>query len=144
VARTSHVRAFEKERHMHNSTFAAWLAVASLSLACANAPTKELGEAEAAYRAAQELGAAESPVAAYHLKLAEDQIAQAKTQMDGDETDRRRARRMLQRAELDAEVAITVSRTSAAESRAREAWIEVQELREQAPVGAPEPNTEGR
>jgi hypothetical protein len=124
---------------MPNTTSAVCLAVAtfSLSLGCASAPKKELREAEAAYRAAQEVGAAEKPIAAYHLELARDQIANAKARMDGDKDDRRRARRLLERAELDAEVAITVAKTREAESRARDAWNEVQELREQVPSSAP-------
>ena len=68
----------------------------SLLFACAAAPTAQLGETEAAYRAAQEVGAADQPDAAYHLKLAEDQIAAAKKEMNGNRKEKRHARDLLE------------------------------------------------
>jgi hypothetical protein len=108
--------------------------LASTIVACASAPTAQLGETEAAYRAAQEVGAAKQPDAAYHLKLAEDQIAAAKQLMDGDRKDKRRARDLLEQAELDAEVAISTAKTADATARAKQAWVKVNELKSQ---GAP-------
>jgi hypothetical protein len=104
----------------------------SLLVACASAPTAQLGESEAAYRGAQEAGAAKQPNAAYHLKLAEDQIAAAKKLMDGNRKDKRLARDMLEEAELDAEVAIANAKTAAASTRAKQAWVKVNELKTQA------------
>ena len=98
---------------------------------CASVPTKQLGESEAALRAAGELGAGNHPEAAYHFKLAEDQIAAAKDLMDGSRREKRMAKRHLQRAELDAELAIAFTRTANAEERAEAAWHEVSELKEQ-------------
>lgn len=97
---------------------------------CASVPTKELGESEAALRAADELGAGNHPEAAYHFKLAEDQIAAAKELMDGNRREKRMAKRHLQRAELDAELAIAFTRTATAEEHAEAAWHEVSELKE--------------
>ena len=111
----------------HSST----LVVLSLLVACASAPTAQLGESEAAYRAAQEVGAAKQPDAAYHLKLAEDQIAAAKKKMDGNRDDKRAARALLEQAELDAEVAISHAKTADAKARAEQAWVKVNELKTQ-------------
>ena len=107
------------------------LAFAALLVGCASAPTKQLGESQAALRAAEEVGAGNHPEAAYHLKLAEDQIAAAKELIDGNRRERRMAKRHLQRAELDAELAIAYTRTAGAEERAKEAWHEVNELKQQ-------------
>jgi hypothetical protein len=107
------------------------IAVAALLAGCASAPTKQLGESQAALRAAEEVGAGDHPEAAYHLKLAEDQIAAAKELMDGNRKDKRMAKRHLQRAELDAELAIAYTRTAGAEERAKAAWHEVNELKQQ-------------
>jgi len=107
------------------------LVFSTLLFACASAPTAQLGESEAAYRAAQEVGAAEQPDAAYHLKLAEDQIATAKPLMDGNKQEKRRARDLLEQAELDAEVAISHAKTHDAKARAKQAWDKVNELKVQ-------------
>jgi hypothetical protein len=101
----------------------------SFFVACVHAPTAQLGESEAAYRAAQEVGAANQPDAAYHLELAQDQIATAKPLMEGNRKDKRAARDLLEQAELDAEVAITNAKTAQAKSRAKEAWTKVNELK---------------
>lgn len=101
----------------------------SLFVGCAAAPTAQLGETEAAYRAAQEVGAADQPDAAYHLKLAQDQIAGAKKLMDGNKKEKRQARKLLEQAELDAEVAISHAKTHDAKVRAKEAWEKVNELK---------------
>ena len=98
---------------------------------CASAPTKQMSESQAAMRAAEEVGAGNHPEAAYHLKLAEDQIAAAKELMDGNRREKRMAKRHLQRAELDAELAIAYTRTAGAEERAKAAWHEVNELKQQ-------------
>ena len=108
------------------------IVVTSLLVACASAPTAQLGESEAAYRGAQEVGAAKQPTAAYHLKLAEDQIAAAKKLMDGNNREQRQARDLLEQAELDAEVAISTAKTAAASYRAKQAWVMVNELKTQA------------
>jgi hypothetical protein len=105
---------------------------AGFAFGCASAPSKQLGESQAALRAADELGAGNYPEAAYHLKLAEDQIAAAKELMDGNRREKKMASRHLQRAELDAELAIAFTRTASAEERAKAAWHEVSELKQQS------------
>jgi len=103
----------------------------SLLVACASTPTAQLGQTEAAFRAAQEVGAAKQPSAAYHLKLAEEQMAAAKPLMEGNNREQRTARDLLEQAELDAEVAISHAKTADASARAKQAWVKVNELKTQ-------------
>jgi hypothetical protein len=107
------------------------IVIGSFLVACASKPTAQLGESEAAYRGAEEVGARDQPEAAYHLKLAHDQIAAAKKLMDGNKKDKRHARDLLEQAELDAEVAISTAKTSDAKARAKQAWVKVNELKTQ-------------
>lgn len=97
---------------------------------CASTPTPQLGESRAALHAAEASGAGNHPEAAYHLRLAEEQIAAAQELLDGNRRERQMARRHLQRAVLDAELAIAYTRTADAEEEAKDAWHEVAELTE--------------
>jgi hypothetical protein len=103
--------------------------VAAVGLtACATAPTHQMGESQATLRAAEAVGAQEHPRAAYHLKLAQEQIASAKPLMDGDRSDVRDAERLLLRAEVDAQLAMQLARTEDVQAEAKHAWAEVREL----------------
>ncbi|MCA9774710.1 MAG: DUF4398 domain-containing protein [Myxococcales bacterium] len=75
-------------------------------------PTQRMADAQSAERSARELGADHSPEAQLSLKLAQDQIALARTAMtDGDNE---RATSLLMRANADAELSIAQARESAA------------------------------
>ena len=82
-------------------------------------PSDRLVTAEAALRSARELGAEREPKAALHLKLASEQIDQAKKLM-ADE-DNRRADLVLQRASSDAELAVMLAKENAARAEADKA-----------------------
>jgi hypothetical protein len=71
-----------------------------------------MADAESAERAARELGANNQPDAQLSLKLADEQIAQAKGAMAKD--DNARAESLLVRAKADAELAIAQSREKSA------------------------------
>ena len=107
---------------MRTSTVVSCLATASLMLGCGASyppPVQQMADAQSAERSANELGAANLPQAQLHLKLAQEQIAQARTAMgDGDNA---RADVLLARAKADAELAIALSRQEAAEQAARTA-----------------------
>ncbi|RYF44704.1 MAG: DUF4398 domain-containing protein, partial [Cytophagaceae bacterium] len=60
------------------TALAATLSLGGFACASYPAPSEHLASSMAAVRGAQEVGAAQVPRAALHLKLAEDQIAQAK------------------------------------------------------------------
>ncbi|MCA9583938.1 MAG: DUF4398 domain-containing protein [Myxococcales bacterium] len=82
-------------------------------------PSDRLATAEAGARSARELGASKEPKAALHLKLAEEQISQAKGLMT--EGDNRRADMILQRAGADAELSVMLAKEHNANSEASEA-----------------------
>lgn len=90
-------------------------------------PTERLASAEAASRSAQELGAGQNPTAALHLKLAQEQIDQAKNLIkDGDN---QRADLVLQRANADAELSVMLAKESSARSDADKAQERVKAIK---------------
>jgi Domain of unknown function (DUF4398) len=91
-------------------------------------PQDKLTAAEAAVRAAEVGGAPENPKAALHLKYARDQIAEAKKLIEDDENERAAA--LLDRADVDAELALSLARVENARAEANAALDEVKELRE--------------
>jgi hypothetical protein len=78
-------------------------------------PTEHLAASMAAVRGAQEAGATRVPEAALHLKLAEEQIEQARWMMENG--DNARADAMTIRAYNDAELALALARESNANDR---------------------------
>jgi len=109
-----------------------WLAVPGLLmlLDCGGAPppTDQLAASQAAIRAADELGAKENPKAALHLKLAQEQLAKAKTLMADD--DNEAANLLLLRAEVDAELARSLSKKTRGLEAADEAADDIKKLKE--------------
>ena len=94
----------------------------------AAAPTEPLTAAEASARAAEVGGAENHPKAALHLKYARDQIKQAKKLMSDNENER--AAMVLQRASVDAELALAMARERQARTEADEAIEDIAELKE--------------
>lgn len=82
-------------------------------------PTQQLADVQSANRSAVELGAQTNPKAQLHLKLAEEQLAQAKSAMEKD--DNARADDLLKRAKADAELAIALTRETDAKTEADKA-----------------------
>lgn len=90
-------------------------------------PSDRLATAEAASRSARELGADREPKAALHLKLAQEQIEQAKKLMtDGDN---KRADLVLQRASSDAELSVMLAKENNASSEAQKAKEKVNAMK---------------
>lgn len=83
------------------------------------APTQRMADAQSAERSARELGANDVPRAQLSLKLAQDQIAQAKLAMNDEENER--ADSLLIRAKADAELAIAQARERGAKVEGQEA-----------------------
>lgn len=82
-------------------------------------PTQRMADAQSAQRSAQELGAEKQPTAQLHLKLAEEQIAKAKTVLKDEEN--RRADFLLIRAKADAELALAIARAEKSKMEAQQA-----------------------
>lgn len=96
--------------------------LAGLVAACGSStqpPTDRLASTDAAIRSARELGAQSDPQAALHLKLADEQVAQARTLMKDGEN--KRADLVLQRASSDAELAVMMTKERNAKSEADQA-----------------------
>jgi hypothetical protein len=91
-----------------------------LACACASYPTPSdhLASAIAETRGAQEAGAQQVPRAALYLKMADEQIAQARQMMQSG--DNERADYMTLRAYNDAELALAIAREDAARKKAEQ------------------------
>ena len=107
------------------------LAVASVSCASRQPPTDNLANAIAAVRGAREAGAGDEPKAALQLKLAEEQVSQARAMMKNG--DNERADHMTLRALNDAELALALAREHQAKALAKEA------AEQATPVATPQP-----
>lgn len=104
----------------HSAPAALALASFTLSLAaCATfpLPTEHLAQAEAGARAANELGAANEPAAALHLKMAHDELTSARQLIA--EGEHKRADALLLRAQADAELSLQLTREAHAKTDAR-------------------------
>jgi len=113
-----------------NASF--WMIPASLALAasaCATAPRQQLTDSSAAVSAAEARDAAEHPRAAYHLALAKEQLEAAKPLVEGSRKDKQHARDLLARAEVDAQLAMSLAQSAEMQDQAKSAWDEVRELR---------------
>jgi hypothetical protein len=93
-------------------------------------PADQVTQTEAAIRAASEVGAPSIPKAALHLKMAQDQLQTAKGLMAENQNDE--ARLVLDRARVDAELAIALSKEAALRAQAAEALEKVKKLRAEA------------
>lgn len=82
-------------------------------------PVRQLAESESAIRAASEVGAQDNPRAALHLKLARDRYDQA--QVLSKEGEQEGAKALLEKAEVDAELALALTRKEQAAARAEQA-----------------------
>jgi len=82
-------------------------------------PTQRMADAQAAERSARELGANNVPAAQLSLKLAQEQIADAKQAMSAGEN--QRADSLLIRARADAELAVARTREMTARVDGQEA-----------------------
>ena len=94
-------------------------------------PAERLASAESAARGATEVGAEGTPQAALHLKMARDQIAQARGMIKQGDNDR--ADMVLARAEADAELSLALAKETTARAEANAVIQEAQDLRRKSP-----------
>ncbi|MEM9693708.1 MAG: DUF4398 domain-containing protein [Myxococcota bacterium] len=106
------------------------------AVACGGAAvsTAQVADTQAAVRAAEEGGAEQHPTSAYHLELARKQMQRAQVLIEEDEGTQ--AQRALDRAQLDAEVALQRARSAQARQRAKRALDRLEELRNDAQSSA--------
>jgi type IV pilus biogenesis protein CpaD/CtpE len=124
-------------RHMKTQSVVLLAAATAVTFACAShpPPTDHMASAIAAVRGAQVAvsQAGEVPEAALHLKLAEEQVAQARQMIE--RGDNERADYMTLRAYNDAELALALAR----QHEAREAAEAANRGGSSAPTGPAEP-----
>jgi hypothetical protein len=119
----------------HSLVAALWVTVPLVFALCAGcgsypAPVQHMAMTQASVRAAQEAGAEKNPEAALHLKLAQEQLDQAKKLMD--DGDNKRAEMVLGRAEVDAELAVAEAHQGQTRAQAQDAEDQVRALRQRA------------
>jgi hypothetical protein len=109
-------------------TLAALAALAATACGGAPPPNDRLMASVAAERSAKEMGAQGTPQAALHLKLADEEIAQAKTLMkDGDNE---RAEYVLIRAKADAELSLALAKEASAKADAERVADQIKNLQQ--------------
>lgn len=106
--------------------FAVAVGAIAIGAGCATAPLSTEA-ATSGIRAADEVGAGEVPQASLYLQLAREELAHAKELKESGDDDA--AASMLARAEVDAELALALSREDAESSEARTAVEQVRLLR---------------
>lgn len=89
-------------------------------------PAQHMADAEGAARAAQDVGASSNPQAQLHLKMAQEEIAQAKQLIADD--DNEKADSVLIRAKADGELALAEARETQAQMAARQALAQIGQL----------------
>ena len=109
------------------------LSLALVLSACASAqpPQQQHAASASAIRAAEEVGANDIPQAALHLQLAREQLAAAEKLVSRKRYDQ--ATSLLRRAEVDAELALSLAHTKPLQERARAALLELEQLKQSAP-----------
>lgn len=103
------------------------LSLAVMACGGASPPTHQLTESNSAIRAAEEVGAENTPKAALHLKMARDHLKNAEALITEEEYED--AALVLKRAEADADLALALAREAQARGEAEAAMRKVQELK---------------
>lgn len=103
------------------------------SLGCATTPLPQdrVTSLHASIRSAEEVGAKKHPQAALHLELAEEELARAKQLSSMGNSDR--AALFLQRATIDAELALAIAREEEAKVEAERAHVAVRRIQGETP-----------
>lgn len=99
--------------------FAALAALTAVSACATTVPAERMASAQAAIRAANEVGADRTPTAALHLQYAREEFSQAQQLSARGESDRARA--LLARSEADAELSLALAREAGSRSDVRAA-----------------------
>jgi hypothetical protein len=107
----------------------ALLALSSAAFACGGAQLNQarVAEVQSSVSAAEAVGANDQPKAALHLQLAKDEMAEARRLAEKGDGDN--AALVLERARVDAELAMQLARTEQEQEKARQAWQKIQDLK---------------
>jgi Domain of unknown function (DUF4398)/Domain of unknown function (DUF5667) len=94
-------------------------------------PPAKVGDTQSSISAATAVGADQNPQAALHLKMARDQLAEARSLIDKGKNDE--AKLVLERADADAEVALMITREAQASDGVRKSQADVDALQNRNP-----------
>lgn len=111
---------------MNRAALIVFLTAAAAACGGSAIPTTEMGRAESAVGAARASGAEEVPAAALHLRLANENLAFARSLVSKGENER--ARFVLERAAADADLAKSLVHEARSKARAEQAQKEIQAL----------------
>jgi hypothetical protein len=112
----------------HSFKLIASVATLATMAGCASypIPVQHMADAEGAARSANDVGAGQNPQATLHLKMANEELAQAKQLVaDGDNE---KADSVLVRAKADGELALGEARESQAQAAAQQALSQIGKL----------------
>jgi len=109
------------------------LFVTALLIGCGGSslPPAKVADTQSSISAAAAVGADQNPQAALHLKMARDQLQEARGLIDAGKNDE--ARLVLERADADAEVALMVTREAQASDSLKKAQADVDGLQNRNP-----------
>jgi hypothetical protein len=109
-----------------------WIPTLTVLCACGGAELNQTRatDVRAAVLAAEQVGASDQPKAALHLQLAKEQMESAKRlAADGDQSN---SNLLLDRAKVDAELALQLARTEREQASARQAWEKINDLKKES------------
>jgi pyridoxal biosynthesis lyase PdxS len=106
------------------------LALFAMGCGSSAVPLDKLTDAKATVRAAQEAGAQNTPQAALHLKMANDELVQAQRALNDKDNDR--ARLLLNQAQADADLSLALARGTEEKAQAEQAQAKIDGLLKQA------------
>lgn len=112
---------------MKRAMVAVPVVVAAAIAGCASTPipADKYANAKSSIKTSEELGAEQDPQAALHLKLAREQLAQAKDCMKAGDNDS--AKMVLDRASADGEAAFNIARADKAKIEAQKTITNIQQ-----------------
>jgi hypothetical protein len=105
-------------------------ALAGIGCGGSAVPFDKLTDAKSTVRAAQEAGAQSDPQAALHLKMANDELASAQKAIDDKDNDH--ARLLLNQAQSDADLSLSLARGATDKAAAQTAQAKIVDLSKQA------------
>jgi len=109
-----------------------WIPTLTVLCACGGAEFNQTraADVQAAVLAAEQVGASDQPKAALHLQLAKEQMESAKRlAADGDQNN---SNLLLDRAKVDAQLALQLARTEREQENARQAWEKIRDLQKES------------
>jgi hypothetical protein len=117
TSKSTSISKLEPEDHMKRIALCALGALGLAACASNPMPPAKVTETQAAISAADAVGASNHPRAALHMKLAREQLQQGEVLLkDGDEEE---ARLVIERARIDADLALALTREEQARREAR-------------------------